>query len=290
MRRLAGEPLVHFLIAGALLFGLYRLAAGPEADPRPDRIVVGAEQVAVLAETFRRTWLRPPTSEEIERLVQDHIDEEVLYREALALGLDRDDLVVRRRLRQKMEFLHLDLLEEAAPGEEELAAFLERHPERFREPPRRDFRQVYVQRSGDDASDRQRARALLGQLLEDPGAEALGDSTLLPEAMRGADAQQVASSFGDDFAAALFALPADSRGRWQGPLASAFGFHLVRIDAYAPGRLPPLALVRGEVERELTAERRAASKRRFIDGLRGNYEVEVRMPDGLALTPEVSRR
>ena len=107
MRRLLREPLLHFLVGGALIFVLYRSVADDPAFV-PDRIVIGEERVASLAATFQRTWLRPPTRLELDGLVQEFVDEEILYREGLALGLDRDDLVIRRRLRQKMEFLHLD--------------------------------------------------------------------------------------------------------------------------------------------------------------------------------------
>jgi hypothetical protein len=288
MRGLAREPLVHFLVGGALLFALYRVAAGPDGMAQPDRIVVSEQRVAALVETFRRTWLRPPTPDELDGLIRDHIDEEILYREALALGLDRDDLVVRRRLRQKMEFLHADLTALPPPGEAELAAFLVDHADRFRLPARRAFRQVYVNpaEEGGPGDAERRARALLERLRAGESEETAGDPTLLPGTMRDASRAQVAGRFGDDFAEAVFALEQDG---WQGPVASSFGLHLVRVDARTPARLPALADVRSAVARDLEAERREAANRRVLEALRERYPVEVRMPD-LETAPVLSQR
>ena len=107
MRSLLREPLLHFLVIGAALFGLYGLVGKKEAEPA--KIVVSAERVANLADRFARTWRRPPTQEELDGLVEDDIRDEVLYREGRAAGLDRDDAVIRRRVRQKMEFLAEDM-------------------------------------------------------------------------------------------------------------------------------------------------------------------------------------
>ncbi len=134
MRRLLREPLVHFLLGGALLFALYAAVADDPVDAR-DRIVIDEVRVANLATTFQRTWLRPPTRVELDGLVREFVDEEILYREGLALGLDRDDAVIRRRMRQKMEFLSTDLGGQEVASEAELAGFLSANRERFEKPP-----------------------------------------------------------------------------------------------------------------------------------------------------------
>jgi len=282
------EPLVHFLLGGAALFLLYSVVAD-EPAPRRDRIVVGEERVVSLAATFQRTWLRPPTRAELEGLVRDFVDEEILYREALGLGLDRDDLVVRRRLRQKMEFLHLDLVEPPTPTDEELSAFLEANADRFIEPARLGFRQVFVnpERGGGDVQRRAEQQLALLRAGES-GDAAAGDRTLLPEAMRHTDAREVAATFGAGFARDLFALSGEG---WQGPVASSFGLHLVRIETSQPERLPPLAEIREHVERELLAERREQAKLRFLEVVRARYAVEIQMPDTVATpSPKPSDR
>lgn len=270
--KLLRDPLVHFLAGGALLFALYARVNGGEPDE--GRIVVSEARVASLASGFERTWMRPPSPDELRALVDDYVREEILYREALALGLDRDDLVVRRRMRQKMEFLNAEIADLAEPTREELESYLEAHPERFREPERWSFQQVFVSpdRSGDVE---ERARALLARLRAAPDAGVDGDPTLLPPGLEGASAEEIARTFGTGFAAELARAP---EGRWGPPIASAYGLHLVRVTGREPGRLPDLDEVRSTVEREWTAERRRESEERFYRDLRQRYEVEVRMP------------
>jgi parvulin-like peptidyl-prolyl isomerase len=213
------------------------------------------------------------------------VTEEVLYREALALGLDRDDLVVRRRMRQKMEFLN-DGLAERGPSEEELRAFLEENPERFLFPSRVSFRQVFIRPEEDDAVEKHAAR-LLARLRTGADPETLGDPTLLPRSLRSATPREVAETFGARFAEALADTP---EGVWSGPVESSFGAHLVRVSAREPGRLPALEEARGAVEREWAAERRAEARERFYDAVRGSYDVEVRMPPAASAAEVAERR
>jgi len=276
MKRLLREPLLHFLIGGSLLFVIYGIVADDLAYA-PDRIVIDEERVTSLATTFQRTWLRPPTRNELDALIQGYVDEEVLYREGLALGLDRDDLVIRRRLRQKVEFLHIDLAQLDAATDAELAAFLNDNPERFREPGRRSFRQVFVNPGEDEAEVRRRADEMLQELRAGQSVE--GDRTLLPEAMEGASERDVAAVFGDGFATDVLALEGDG---WTGPLASSFGLHLVRIDERSPARMPEFAEIRQHVAREYGAAKNEEANRRFVQGLRDRYHIEIRMPDSMS--------
>ena len=275
MRRLLREPLLHFLVGGALLFVLYGIVADEPAFA-PDRIVVDEKRVASLAATFQRTWLRPPTRGELDGLVRDFVDEEILYREGLALGLDRDDLVIRRRLRQKMEFLHTNLAEQEKPAEAELAAFLSTNRERFQEPARLSFRHVFVSPDAGSPAARHRANELLRKLRAG-GSEALveGDPTLLPRTMMKASESDVASVFGAGFAGDVLALAGDD---WTGPVASSYGLHLVRVDERVPARMPELEQIRRQVEREYEAAQRAEANQRFLQEMRERYEVEIRMP------------
>ena len=275
MSRLLREPLLHFLAGGAVLFVLYGIVADDPAHA-PDRIIVRENRVAGLAATFQRTWLRPPTREELDRLVQDFVDEEILYREGLALGLDQNDLVIRRRLRQKMEFLHTDLAAQKKPTEAELAAFLSANRERFQEPARLSFRHVFVSPEAESPAARRRANRILRELLAgESGAEGEGDPTLLPRMMLKASERDVAAVFGDGFAGDVLAM---TGGDWNGPVASSYGLHLVRIEERFPAWMPELGEIRRQVEREHETARRAESKQRFLQELRKRYEVEIRMP------------
>ena len=275
MRRLLREPLLHFLVGGALLFVLYGVVAD-DSGYAPDRIVVDEERVARLAATFQRTWLRPPTRDELDGLVGEFVDEEILYREGLALGLDRDDPVIRRRLRQKMEYLHTDLAAQEKASNAELSAFLLANQERFEEPARLSFRHVFVDPNADSPTAWRRANELLGKLQAGKSdALTAGDSTLLPERMEKASERDVGSVFGAEFAGNVFAL---TGGDWSGPVASSYGLHLVRIGERVAARVLVLEETRREVERDYETARRAEANQRFLRKLRERYEVEIRKP------------
>jgi hypothetical protein len=278
MRRLLREPLLHFLLGGALLFALYGGVAN-ESVQTSDRIVIDEARVTSLAATFERTWLRPPTADELDGLVRDFVDEEILYREGLALGLARDDLVVRRRLRQKVEFLHMDLAEREEPTEAELSAYLSDNRERFQESARISFQQLFVSPDAGYPAAKQHADELLSKLRTGvTQAELEGDPTLLPSQ------RDVASVFGAGFAGDVVALTGDE---WTGPVASSYGLHLVRVDERVPARMPELEQIRRQVEIEYEAAQRAEANQRFIEELRERYEVEIRMPK-LDSTPQLA--
>jgi hypothetical protein len=274
--RLLREPLLHFLLLGAGLFLLFDLAGGPR-ERAPEQVVIGASDVSRLAEGFARTWQRPPTSEELAGLVHDQVDEEILYREALALGLERDDTIVRRRLRQKMEFLFDAEAPLAEPSDEEIDRHRLAHRRRFEEPPRVSFRHVYVSvdRRGDTA--RSDAERLLARLRgSDEGWEQSGDALSLASSFSDLEPADLSSLFGGDFATAVLALPV---GAWQGPIASGYGLHLVFVRERSPARLPPLAEVRETVLRDLEATRRAEASERRLAELRERYEVRIEWPE-----------
>jgi len=282
IKRFLREPLVHFLLLGAGLFALYALVAD-EPDKRRDRIVVDAGQVTRLAQQFQRTWMRPPTQAEIDGLIEDHVNEEVLYREARALGLDKDDLIIRRRLRQKMEFLNEDIAAQRQPTDAELQTFLDARPEKFRVPSRLSFRQIYLNPEKRGAAAPREAAALLARLNE-RNAEALreaslGDATMLPAELTNATASEIARAFGGAFAADLEKIAGD---RWAGPIASSYGLHLVRVTSRAPGRAPSLAEIRPIVEREWSAARRTEARQAFLAALRKRYEISIEMPGATA--------
>lgn len=273
------EPLLHFLLLGAALFAL---GAWQDQYAAPQgRIVLDEARVRALAENFRRTWQRPPTAGEIDGLIEEQIRDEVLTREAQRLGLDRDDTVIRRRLRQKIEII----TEEAAavtPTEAQLQAYLDTHGEVFRRAPRVAFAQVFLdpgKRGNRLDSD---IKTLLAQLKASNRRSAnadfsrLGDQIfVLKSRYPLSDSREIAASFGADFAAALTELP---RGEWRGPVASGYGLHLVRVDELVSAPMPSLADVRALVEREWRNEQRKAVAQAQYQRLRAGYQIVVKRP------------
>ena len=276
--KLLREPLLHFLILGAGLFVVYSVVNG-SVSTQIDRIVVDETQVLRLAEQFQRTWMRPPTRQELQALTEDYVKEEILYREAQALGLDEDDLVIRRRLRQKMEFLNADLAELQAPTDAQLQAFLDANRERFKRPDRFSFQQVFLNpyRRSDDV--KRAAAELLAHLNTDPSlvddSNSIGDATMLPPLLVDVTRQKVANTFGHGFVRDIENAPT---GRWSGPYESSYGVHLVRITERKTGGLPAMAEIRPVLEREWYAERRKEANEDFYQAIRARYDVEIRLP------------
>ncbi|HEX6811560.1 MAG TPA: peptidyl-prolyl cis-trans isomerase [Planctomycetota bacterium] len=232
-------------------------------------------QIEQLAATFAKTWQRPPTSEELAGLVRDRVREEVYCREALALGLDRDDTVIRRRLRQKMEFVSDDIAALAEPSDAELEEYLRAHPASFRVESRYTFRQVYLDPGKHGEKLAEHAARLLVQLNQ-AGAEAdlsmLGDSLLIEPQFTALPTGEVSKQFGEPFALELGRLEV---GRWQGPVESGYGVHLVFISEREEGRLPALAEVRDAVRREWENARRIAENEAFYRRLLERYTVSI---------------
>jgi len=276
--------LLHFLLIGIGLFLLYDLLRGGDTGA-PRDIVVTEARVEALAQSFATTWMRPPTAQEIGGLIDDYIAEEIYYREAIAMGLDQDDTVIRRRLRQKMEFISEDAITTAEPTDAELQAYLAKHPEKFVSPALLTFRQVYfnTEKRGDRA--RPQAEQLLTELQAGRGpadVATVGDPTLLPPDMQSASPQAIANTFGSDFAAQLDEAPV---GQWSGPWQSAFGLHLVRVDERIADTLPAFDQVRPIVLREYQAEQRTQSNKKFLESLRAKYDIRIEGPAARLFAP-----
>jgi len=275
--KLLKEPLLHFLLLGAALFGGYAVLNRNQPAAQ-NEILVSAGQIDSLAATFIKVWQRPPNAQELKAQIDQYVKEEVLSREAIALGLDKNDTVIRRRLQQKMEFLAEDFAAASDPSEAELADYLAKHPDQFAEEPRFTFRQVFL--SPDKRGDRLLADA--NQLLADlkkQGTDAdiaeLGDSTLLPQDLADAPQRSVLSQFGSEFTRGLANL---KPGEWSGPIQSGYGVHLVFVSQRTEGRVPALEEARDLVKRELMNERRQAANRKFLDELLKKYQVTIQWP------------
>ncbi len=258
------EPLVHFLLLGSLLFGVWA-ALGPE-PPIERRIVVDNADVARMVSVWQRQWRRPPTARELEGLIESHIREEILYREALSLGLDRDDSIVRRRLNQKMEFLAEDLATQSEPTTAELQAFLESHPERFRTPPRISLEHLFFSNDGGDAEARAAAVLAAG-----PTAEK-GDRFILGARHAEKTPDQLTQIFGTIFSRAVTDLPP---GSWQGPVLSGYGAHLVRVLERTDSRDPVLDEVAEQVRAELLRDRRRTANAELYEAMKARYDIQL---------------
>lgn len=298
MRTFLREPLVHFLALGAIVFVLFAFNAAPDLPP-DGKIVVRAAKIEQLVAGFSRTWHRPPSEQERDALVEDYIREEVLYREALAMGLDKDDTIVRRRLRQKLEFLTEDASIAMQPTDQHLQKWLDDHPAHFRTVPAIGFSQVYFNpgRPGDSALvAASRALAQIQAAKRDGDASGgVGDTTMLPAELPLATMEEVASIFGDKFAQQVAQLPIQ---QWAGPVESGYGWHLVYVSKRSAGRPRPLSEVREAVAREW----REAEHRRIVEAtyrqFRAKYAVLVEAPEppgraapaGSNGTPETTKR
>ncbi len=261
------EPLLHFLVAGAGLFLLYNYAAGPD-DVSDGEIVVSSGQIEHLTALFVKTWQRPPTSAELSGLVDNFILEEVLYREATAIGLDQDDTIIRRRLKQKMEFL-VDDFSAANPADVDLQQFLVEQPERFRRDPRITFEHVYFVEAAPGEVDETLVALQSNEAIDSRNLNQYG---LLPRRFDDASATTIAGQFGSEFSDVLFTLDTE---RWTGPVQSPYGTHLVLIEVIVDGRVPALDEIRDEVQREWLVDRRDAAQQAFFDSLRSRYTITV---------------
>jgi hypothetical protein len=268
--------LLHFLVLGAALFGLFSIVGKKDAEA-PAKIVISESRVANLADRFARTWRRPPTGQELQGLVEDYIREEVFYREGRVAGLDRDDVIIRRRVRQKMEFLAEDTASTEAT-EEQLAAYLASNPERFRTEGRFTFQHVFLsatRRVGTlDVDAKQIGDALAGTAAT-ADAAAMGDPFLLGEEFRSLPQSEVARTFGEGFAQKLSGL---ELGTWRGPIPSSFGVHFVFIHERAKGGIPSITSIREAVQREWQNERRVEAEQKLYRTLRDRYQIVVEMP------------
>ncbi|MBR0791902.1 peptidyl-prolyl cis-trans isomerase [Bradyrhizobium manausense] len=269
------EPLVHFLMVGAALFGAYawmnRDSDGQNAGQIPS-LQVSAGDIEWLAQNWTTQWRRPPRPEEMRGLVTDYSDELLLAREARALGLEDNDVIVRRRLAQKLTFLVQDTARRAEPSDADLQQFYAAHAEHFRSDARISLRQLYFnpQQRADARSD---AISALQQLRGDGTlSTVLGDRLLLEGDFRDETEQSLSAAFGGGFARAVFAL---EPGAWSGPIQSGYGLHLVQVSARQDGQLRPFAELRDRVIEEWKREQETRAKELYLVELRKKYRLVV---------------
>ncbi|HEU4709958.1 MAG TPA: peptidylprolyl isomerase [Pyrinomonadaceae bacterium] len=277
MKKLLHEPLVHFLLLGLLVFIGFKFFSRNETS-EAGTIIVTQAQIQSLVTGFTRTWQRPPTTPELEGLIREYIREEICTREAIALGLDRDDTVIRRRLRQKLEFLSDSVASQAEPTDEQLQNYLEAHADTYRSEQRFTFTQIFLdpQKRGENLTrDVDQMLAQLRLAAYKPDVWQLGDSLLLELNYEAVSGSEVSKQFGEEFAAKLVDLPV---GQWSGPLASGYGVHLVLLADREQGAAPQLRDVREAVKRDWVNYQRSETNEKFYQALLKRYTVTVEYP------------
>ena len=274
-KRWLREPLLHFLVAGLALFAIYRtLNPIPEQPDEGKRIVITEDDLRQVQVAWRAQWQRFPTPDEMRGLVDSKIREEILYREAMALGLEKGDTIVKRRLAQKMEFLADDISTLREPEIDELKAWFEKNQERFALPTLVSFHHAYFspdRRGAHAQEDAFGGLQKLATLSNDLDAlTGLADPFMFQDYYGERSLDQVASIFGREFANSLFAL---KPGAWQGPIESGLGWHLVLIDSIAPGRVPAFDEIAADVKAQWTDQQRVEMRSRAFELMKARYEI-----------------
>lgn len=274
------EPLIHFLLAGGVLFILFSLVNRDQAGTgaADTEIVVSEGRIYSITQKFTKVWQRPPTVRELEGLIQAYIREEVLYREALAIGLDVGDEVVRRRMAQKLEFISEDITLLQEPTDVELQSYYETVKEDFRRETQVTFQHVYLnseKRGKSTGRDAERLLLKLKGLGETGNFAAIGDPSMLPTKFTATTQREIAGLFGKEFTTQLLS---QEIKKWSGPIESAYGLHLVYVSERVDGEIPAFDEVSDVVTREWTSEKRKEGKQLFYDSLRKRYTVTIEKP------------
>lgn len=264
------EPTLHFLLIGLFLFLIYGRVVPESADSRT--IEVNAVRIENISRQFQSTWNRPPTEQELAGLITSYVRDEVLYREGVAMGLDADDPVIKRRVRQKMDVISEESGNQVAPTDAELSAYLAKNADKFRQAPIISFEQVFFSGEASVVEVERLSREAVAALNQGASQASVGQATMLPAAVSRTPADLIARDFGEEFAKKLESLPMNV---WQGPIASGFGAHVVRVTERKPSTLPALAAIRPLVLREWENERRVRNRAESYQSMLKNYKVVI---------------
>lgn len=285
------EPLVHFLLIGFALFAAYGVMNNGKSGNVNYQIALTLDDLKQLDVSFVSQWHRQPTPEEFNGLVESFIRQEVLYREGLAMGLDKDDTIVKRRMAQKMEFLSEDVTAAHEPTTQELKDWFAKNLQKFALPDRATFRHLFFgfDRRGQKAQiDADSALGRISGLPEDsPVAKSLADPFMFQDYYGDRAPDQLAKEFGPNFATAILKL---KPGSWQGPIESGYGWHLIWIESIVPGRVPNFEEVEPDVKTAWLADQKAEQWRTAYAKMRAKYEVVAPQPppepeQGKAVSP-----
>ena len=268
------------MVIGAAIYLSYGVFADPAPEANDKTIVVRAGEVEWMQTSWQKTWKRPPTDKEMDGLIQQYIRETVLYREALTMGLNQHDGVIRRRLAQKMEFLAKDLVALTPPSEEELQAYFTLHQDRYQEPARYTFTQVFIdpdKRGDATLADAEKIKATLiaqGDAIENAGA--LGDGFMLQNYYPETDPSEIQKYFGSGFTESLLEL---APGEWHGPVLSGYGVHLVYVSHISEPPAPVFAEMHERVTQDWKTDKGEDLNEKFYASLRDRYTIVIETPE-----------
>jgi len=280
IKRWLREPLLHFLLLGLLLFAAYAyMQRGRGGVESSKQIAISLDDLRTIDLYFESQWHRQPTPAEFQAMVEDKVREEVLYREALAMGLEKDDTIVKRRMAQKMQFLAEDVAAAHEPSTAELKAWFDKNSNKFALPSRYSFRHLYFSpdRRGKNAHD-DAARALAkiaGQPEDSKLAASLADQFMFQDYYGERTSEAIAKEFGPPFAVAIEKL---KPGSWQGPVESGYGWHLVYVDTVIPGRIPAFEEMEPDVKTAWLAEQKQQAWQKAYQAMRAKYTVLLPNP------------
>jgi len=281
--RIAREPLLHFVVIGAsiyLVFGLFGQSESNQAVVEENTIVVTKGEMNWLGQMWQKKWNRPPTNEEMVGLVRNHLREAVLYREAVAMGLDKDDVIIRRRMAQKLEFLAQDLIQPETPSEKELQGFFKENIDRYQIPPLITFTHVFLDPDKRGDSTLADAEVLMAELIASAKVpdetSDLGDRFMLQAYYPERAEADLSKLFGSEFAKSVMSLEPK---RWHGPVLSGYGTHLVYLHERRESPLPTFEQVADRVREDLENEQREQLNEEYIKSLLDRYNVVIEGED-----------
>ncbi|WP_105101792.1 peptidyl-prolyl cis-trans isomerase [Microbulbifer pacificus] len=279
------DPLFHFIVVGMAIFAISALRQAPstESDIDVRQIVITPDDLMQMQLALRMESLPPRHSAAFDSLIETRVREEVLYREALAMGLDKNDIIVKRRMAQKMDFLAEDISALREPTQKELEDWYEAHTDTFAIPPRITFSHRFFafDRHGDNA--RNAARSALAEIASATPADQLGDPFMFQDYYPDRTPMQISSVFGPDFSRQLSTLPPRE---WSGPVESGFGWHLVYIDSIVPSRIPEFEEVSAEIKADWFAHQRESFKRTAYELMRAKYEVVLPVEENITASTQ----
>ena len=274
--KLLKEPLLHFILIGAAFFLLFKLtedSRAPDTDVGGNDITISEARIEHLKNTFVNTWKRAPKQHELERIVQNYIIEEIYYRKAIEMKIDVDDTIIRRRLKQKFEFLTDGLSSIKEPSDQELLAYIKTNQDQFATDAHYSFQQIYIrpQKHADLDTYIEQQLTTLQQ-----GGSTQSDSNMLPARFTTASSNVIRTKFGNNFLIALKTLPTDT---WTGPINSGYGVHLIHIDPHTAGQIPPLDKIRNKATKAWQSDRKQEMREALNKRLIEEHNITINWPD-----------
>jgi peptidyl-prolyl cis-trans isomerase C len=276
VKRFFKEPLVQFLLIGACIYGAFALFGTPQEDPAENRVHVDAARIEGMISQWESRWKRPPTRQEIEGLIESYVKEEILYRQAVTMGLNEEDPITRRRMAQKLEFLTSDLASAVQPAEGELEQYYADNAATYRAPDRTTFIQAFFNPDERKDATIEDAKAELEKLRTagkpDLATLEAGDRSMVKNHFASADQTDIARQMGGGFAESVMKL---EPGQWHGPVLSGYGVHLVYVFEMEKGAAPEFAAVKAKVLQAWSDEQRKQFNVKFIESLKSRFEIVI---------------